>query len=73
MSNGEKFTYKEWTNFLLITLGAALLGLILEFIFGWNIISTLLAIIAIPSPIILVIWIFISIDKFFLGGGKDGW
>jgi hypothetical protein len=73
MSNGEKLTYKEWTNFLLITLGAALLGLILQFIFGWNIISTLLAIIAIPSPIILVIWIFISIDKFFLGGGKDGW
>ena len=73
MSKGEKLTYKEWTNFLLITLGAALLGLILQFIFGWNIISTLLAIIAIPSPIILVIWIFISIDKFFLGGGKDGW
>ena len=72
MSNGEKLTYKEWTNFLLITLGAALLGLILQFIFGWNIISTLLAIIAIPSPIILVIWIIISIDKFFLGGGKDG-
>ena len=71
MPRGEKYDYKTWTQIMLIFSGSALLGILLEMVFGWNVISVLLYCLAIPLPIVIPLWLWITFDKII--NGNDSW
>ena len=52
---------------MLIMAGSALLGMLLEMGVGWNVISTILYVFAIPLPLVIVVWLWATFAKIING------
>ena len=58
-------SYKEFSIFTLIICLGLISAFLYQYNFGWSAISSLIAVVCIPAPLVLFAWILKTIEKLF--------
>jgi len=64
MPRGEEMDYEELTKLTWILIAVVVIGIIIQAIFGWTLMSVVSGILGVPAVFIFIWWVIETIKRF---------